>query len=187
MKRVVPQVEQSQAERTLGRVTFWRWLKSFGGYPLKRPSHTELVYLPTWLVTSAGRTGARNSGVLVDSLEGTAQIVNTAQLAYDADPWPTSILPRLDAPSAIEIARDQLLKARLNRVSGVALGGDGELAAELIGYPYWAYYFKRSAGMLDAKFLDALTGAPAGPRIKLALFALLTSQGLADAGQNVPA
>ncbi|MBL9122932.1 MAG: hypothetical protein JNG90_04825 [Planctomycetaceae bacterium] len=47
---------------------------------------------------------------------------------------------------------------------------------ELIGYPVWAYYFATRTGMLDAKLLDAMSGAAGGPQFKTSLLATLAAR-----------
>jgi len=126
----------------------------------------ELVTLPTWLVTTD--TGLH--AVLIDGATAAARLTTLASLEFQRDEREHASCVAISERQALDAAAEAIIKTRLARRARRGPSSLQEPTAELIGYPYWAYYFARGAGMLDAKLLDAVTGELTGPKLKTALF-----------------
>ncbi|MBX9789629.1 MAG: hypothetical protein K2Y37_12000 [Pirellulales bacterium] len=191
MTALVPAVSRDEALRRLARRG---WRRLFARAP--RDEHLELVYLPRYqiaLVPSVNEGGLRqgaaaglsSSGCVafVGAYEGDVGIFDLAGLTYLAADPAERFAPRLSTDEALHFARQRVQRAALastrphERLTIVE-----PPRIELVYYPYWAYYFRRCAGMLDAALLDAVTGSRAGPQLTRALLAALaTNQGIARA------
>jgi hypothetical protein len=173
MKCAVPIISRDQAWRKLHRrrlsSVFLARTSPDSSSSSEKQEHLELVYLPSYLVEIGSQRLAVQA--LVDAFEGHAVLVDLSSAAWREETTP--FVPTLSFQRADELARDLLARLRPLRRRGAVNAPCSRI--ELIGYPYWAYYYQRRAGKLDAKLLDALTGAAAGPRMKIALLAALAS------------
>ncbi len=127
--------------------------------------------------------GGMYAAALVGAYEGEVDIFDLAGVKY-ADRGPDELFaPALSADEALHAAQLRVQRAALAVTrprERLALAEPPRI--ELVYYPYWAYYFRRWAGMLDAALLDAVTGSRAGPQLKRALLAALAAnQGAARA------
>jgi hypothetical protein len=154
------------SSRGLGRAWAWLARRVFRQAAAAGQAHLELIHLPAYFIVSSGEAGAR--GLLIDAQEGHAAAVDLSQASWEQrEP---DFACAIDHAGALELARLWRLANRGNPASA------GQPRVELIGYPYWVYYYRRAAGKLDAKLVDAVSGARAGPRTKIALLAALASQ-----------
>ena len=143
-------------------------------------SHAALLGKPAVAPSSPG--GACTAA-FVGAYEGEVDIFDLAGVKC-ADREPDELFaPVLSVDEALHAARLRVQRAALAVTrprERLALAKPPRI--ELVYYPYWAYYFRRWAGMLDAALLDAVTGSRAGPQLKRALLAALASnQGAARA------
>ncbi len=77
---------------------------------------------------------------------------------------------KIDRGQAVEIARTQLTTAILRGSGWGSAPRLGDvLESDVVGYPFWVYYFERRRGRLDIKLLDAVTGRSPGPKTKATL------------------
>lgn len=171
MNALVHWIDRKTAWRRLHRSGLHAWLKPLAK---KRASKAriELALLPYYLVTFG------ESSTKVRFL-ASAQNDHVARISHARLHWrqcdEEQVLPVIITPEMAE----QHAQAFLSRAA--LASGRSTLAAgapsntELIAYPYWVYYYQRSAGKLDAKLLDAVTGAPVGPRVKSAFLAAILS------------
>ena len=143
-------------------------------------SNAALLGKPAVAPSSPGRVCA---AAFVGAYEAEVDIFDLAGVKY-ADREPDELFaPVLSVDEALHAARLRVQRAALAVTrprERLALAKPPRI--ELVYYPYWAYYFRRWAGMLDAALLDAVTGSRAGPQLKRALLAALASnQGAARA------
>jgi hypothetical protein len=116
------------------------------------------------------------AAAFVGAYEADVDIFDLAGVQY-ADREPDELFaPALSAAEALHAARLRVQRAALAVTrphERLALAEPPQI--ELVYYPYWAYYFRRWVGMLDAALLDAVTGSRAGPQLKRALLAALAA------------
>lgn len=117
------------------------------------------------------------AAAFVGGYEGEVDIFDLAGVKY-ADREPDELFaPALSVDEALHAARLRVQRAALAVTrprERLALAEPPQI--EPVYYPYWAYYFRRWAGMLDAALLDAVTGSRAGPQLKRALLAALATR-----------
>jgi hypothetical protein len=139
----------------------------------------ETVWLPTFRATMTAQTTARTAtfDALVDAHSGQVVMADFVGAEWVEQPNEPCQLLAISAARALELARSAVTRAVISR-PGWGRRFDVEYAGEceLIGYPVWAYYFVSYRGMLDAKLLDAMTGAVGGARLKQALLATLAGR-----------
>jgi hypothetical protein len=165
-------IDRKTAWRRLHRSGLHAWLKPLAK---KRAStaRIELTLLPYYLVTF-GESSTKLRFLASAQNDHVARF-NHARLRWrqcdEGQVLPAIITPQLAEQHAQAfLSRAALASGRSAQAIGVPL------SAELVAYPYWVYYYQRSAGKLDAKLLDAVTGAPAGPRVKSAFLAAILSR-----------
>jgi len=186
MTALAPAVSRDEALRRLARRGWWSILAR-----APRESRLELVYLPRYQIAlapavasatesesriTADLPGSAAAVAFVGAYEGDVDIFDLAGVKY-ADREPDELFaPALSIDAALHAARLRVQRAALAVTrprERLALAEPPRI--ELVYYPYWAYYFRRWAGMLDAALLDAVTGSRAGPQLKRALLAALAS------------
>lgn len=187
-RTVASQVSRDQAWRRLHARWYgaarkcWRYLVSSPRAGHGPTEHLELVELALYLVTF--QFAVRSVSVLVDGFEGHAALADLRRVRWGEQRGALEFSPRVSATEAIEAAREVLNRAR-SAPRARPIGDEvAEPTVEIIAHPYWAYYFERLSGKLDAKLLDAATGKLAGPRIKAALLRALA--GTPAAGSSRP-
>jgi len=196
VKAVAPRVTREEAWNKLHRRTF---VERLIGMLTSRPhspggmtgsaSHEvevanrklpllETAWLPTYRANISARTDshAAKFDVLINAHTGFAVMAD-----LDGVEW-TELALELPTDLPINAARaGELARAAVNRavLSRPGWGRSCEIEfrddSELIGYPAWAYYFATRTGMLDAKLLDAMSGATGGPQLKTSLLATLAA------------
>lgn len=138
----------------------------------RRPDKLEQVWLPVYLVTIALLRGDRSYAATcwVDALRGSFALVDLDDPPVTDEPEGDAFPPRLDADEAERIARESLITVILRRrsKSGKPTPGDTQ-SRELLRWPFWVYYHHRRRGLIDIDVLDAVTGRPAGQKIKLGI------------------
>lgn len=133
-------------------------------------AHLELIHLPSYLVRALGRRGG--ASIMIDGYEGHAGAVDLTGVEWDEQPL--LFQPSLSAQQALQAAARFRLAGPSTVFRNPAPKIDPEV--ELVGYPYWAYYYERQAGKLDVRLLDAISGNLVGARVKVALLAALASR-----------
>lgn len=187
---LVPRVSRDAARQKLSRRGLaerlsWLWrlpaaFKAVDTTPQQNGlPRLETVWLPTYRVTFArgGAAQAATFDALVNGHTGHTVIFDLTGNEWTVleDQYVTE--PDVSAERALELARAAVARAQLSRPGwGRRESADVQGDCDLIGYPIWAYYFLSHAGMLDAKLLDALTGAPGGARLMTALLATLAGR-----------
>lgn len=205
MKTVAPRVSRDEAWQKLTRQSWTerlarpvgltaRWMAGLARPAVRARSVAdsklpllELTWLPNYRATISARSAARTAtfDVLVDAHSGFVVMTDLAdsewtELAADS---PTELA--ISAAGATQLARSAVNRAVISRPGwGRRFEIEQTRECELIGYPVWAYYFATYRGMLDAKLLDALTGAPGGARLKRSLLALLAGDKLPPRGDE---
>ncbi len=186
IRRLRPQVPVEVAHTRLGVTRFRkvstlaRLLAHVRGKSPRKFDHLELLYLPTYAVTLTGQD--HTGHLLCDAYEGHATPVDLVEAQWDEDSRPLEFLPRLNPDQAELATREAMARMRWGKTVSVTAPASMTTRIELIGYPYWAYYYQRRFGKLDAKLLDGFTGRLAGPRAKVALLKALASKPGAAAG-----
>jgi hypothetical protein len=137
-----------------------------------RQEGLELIELTTYLVTF--HFAELDVVSLVDGFEGHAVLFDLRRAELREKEQPLQYIPLLTAAQAVAAAQRVLSRARRASPRTKLREPVAEPSVEVIGYPYWAYYFERVSGKLDAKLLDAVTGQRAGPRLKSALLRALS-------------
>lgn len=173
MRYVPAAVDAKDARARLLR----RWKHRIGAalrWPRGRPEPDtlELVWLPVHLVGIALLRGGNAFTVTcwVDGLRGSFALVDMDESAREGEPEGDVFGPRVDADEAERIARASLITVILRRrsKSGKPTPGD-TVSRELLRWPFWVYYHRRARGRIDIDVLDAVTGRPAGQKIKLGI------------------
>jgi hypothetical protein len=140
---------------------------------IQREPERALLGKPAVAPSAPGGVGA---AAFVGAYEADVDIFDLAGVQY-ADREPDELFaPALSAAEALHAARLRVQRAALAVTrphERLALAEPPQI--ELVYYPYWAYYFRRWVGMLDAALLDAVTGSRAGPQLKRALLAALAA------------
>lgn len=145
----------------------------------------EITYLPHYLVNFSLLTSAapRRAAVLVGAHEPTTSLWDVTQTEWSDTEGSSEFPPAVDPQRACELA-GRLASSTLRRLTPGARNPLSLIfeSIELIGYPYWAYYFHRRVGLFDVRLLDAVSGRPAGARLKVALLTALAARRDALAG-----
>lgn len=140
--------------------------------PNRGPDKLERVWLPVHLVTIELLRGDRSYSATcwVDALRGSFALVDLDDPPVEYEPEGDAFPPRIDAVEAERIARESLITVILRRrsKSGKPTPGDTQ-SRELLRWPFWVYYHQRRRGFIDIDVLDAVTGRPAGQKIKLGI------------------
>lgn len=138
----------------------------------------ETVWLPTYRVLFAAEHAGRplNFDAMVNANSGHVVLGDLSRAEWcEIDGFPAEL--GISPEQASELARAAIVKNLLTRRGW---GQRPKIVTseppELIGYPAWAYYFATRTGMLDAKLLDAMSGAAGGPQLKTSLLATLAAR-----------
>ncbi len=187
MKGLAPRLPREAAWQRLARGSVWRRLlirlngRPDAVEPVSRTSKLpllEIAWLPTYRVQFAAEHAGRslNFDALVNANSGhvvLGDLSRAERCEIEAFSPEQDLLPG----RASELARAAVVKNLLTRRGW---GQRPKIVAseppELIGYPVWAYYFATRTGMLDAKLLDAMSGAAGGPQLKTSLLATLAAR-----------
>jgi hypothetical protein len=174
MKYVHPVISEHQALEKLSKKGLFQ-----KAAPLQR---IELVYLPfffhTFEISRSNRTSRLRA--LCDAVTGVV-VVPDDGFKPDSRAHGASrdylIEPRLDAESAQEIAREEIMQLVLREAIKQPLGRElniRQIAILEIALPYWIGYAKKGE-RYSIKTVDGFTGAKAGFRLRSALLAGLTA------------
>ncbi|MGD9647771.1 MAG: hypothetical protein AB7U73_18815 [Pirellulales bacterium] len=185
MTALAPVVSRDEAIGKFSRRAWWQRLAR-----PPRESHLEIVYLPRYRIAlkRAAATSTEqqsHTAAFVGAFEAEVDILDLAGVGCAEHEPAECFSPAISAEQALAAARLRLQRAALASVrpqQRLVMLEPPEI--ELVHYPYWAYYFRRRAGMLDAALLDAITAARAGPQLKRALLAALASSSPGRASQN---
>jgi len=147
--------------------------------PLQR---IELVYLPFFLHTFEISRSNRTSRLraLCDAVTGVVVVPDDGFKPHfhaHGESRDYLIEPRLDAESAQEIAREQVMQLVLREAIKQPLGRElniRQIAILEVALPYWVAYAKKG-GRYSIKTIDGSTGAKTGFRLRSALLAGLTA------------
>lgn len=169
--------------RRFERCSAW-WSQISGLWPgkvrqLAAVPRLELIYLPHYLVTfTLEQTApARQAGVMVGAHEPTVTLWDLTHTEWQTTVSDVEFPPTITTRQAMDYAQ-RLVSSSLRRLAPAARSVPAlDLATiETIAYPYWAFYYERWAGKYDVRLLDAVSGRPAGARIKVALLAALAAR-----------
>jgi len=174
MKYVHPVINEHQALEKLSKKGLFQ-----RAAPLKR---IELVYLPFFLHTFEISRSNRTSrlSALCDAVTGVVVVPDDGFKPHfhaHGESRDYLIEPRLDAESAQEIAREQVMQLVLREAIKQPLGRElniRQIAILEIALPYWVAYAKKGE-RYSIKTVDGLTGAKTGFRLRSALLAGLTA------------
>jgi|GEM_PF-1651952 len=184
MRRLKPTVNEPTARRLLaGR---W-WMRLLHRLPLVRKHvearrtgadlRIELIWLPYYRVDLVARCadGPVELAWLVSAGDGEPVRLRPPGLAWEDGPPRPQFAPRLGPDDARKVAEQASLAARLCTVAPA--GGLAPVAStvELVEYPLWVSYVRRRSGW-DIRIVDAVTGRPAGPRLKSAVLGAFVRQ-----------
>lgn len=197
MQRIEPAVDEAAARQRLrpGRFSrlmgslLYRW-DQFVRRQTKRagtdvtPQATpdlprlELIWMPAYRMTVAARVKGndRTATVLVGGRDGTVRVVDGRTLElqpHDGDVFPATV----NASRATEAAQTGLTNV-VRSTPGMGVRPDvGDTSGIApVAYPYWVETYERRPGRLDIRVLDAVTGQPAGPRVKIAIVEAFVEQ-----------
>ncbi len=186
MNGLRPTVEADEATATLTRRRFARTRGVVG--VLIRPlvprgndssgERLELLWLPNYWVRFAVADGAKTKRfeALVCGHGQGAVAVDLSRQTWQTIDSSDTFAESLATTVAIEQAHDGLKAAMVRAPKWSSRAVVGEPQCELIGYPYWVYYYRRRGDKLDVRLLDAMTGRLAGPKAKAAFLAALAHQ-----------
>ncbi|MBX3415864.1 MAG: hypothetical protein KF708_24490 [Pirellulales bacterium] len=180
MQRLRPTIDRDTARARLERArrgSLARWL--FGAAKPAAMARLELVSLPYYLVEFAVdlEQHSLKLSALVGGHEPIVELHDLAGIEWEPVPLGEQFAPRLDVVEAEELARRQARAFCASRRRWRGKGHRLELVrSETIAYPYWAFYYERWAGKYDVRLLDAVSGRPAGSRVKVALLAALSAR-----------
>jgi len=174
MKYIHPVISEHQALEKLSKKGLFQ-----KAAPLKR---IELVYLPFFLHTFEISRSNRTSrlSALCDAVTGVVVVPDDGFKPHfhtHSEPRDYLIEPRLDAESAQEIAREEVMQLVLREAFKQPLGRElniRQVAILEIALPYWVAYAKKGE-RYSIKTVDGLTGVKAGFRLKSAILAGLTA------------
>ena len=156
--------------------------------PLRRAlPYVEIVWLPSYRVTieTVAKKTVRPVDTLVGGHDGQFALVDLANLTIEHRTDRGHFPPTLDRQQAVDVARSGLVSAILRSAGWGAKPSIGQTHdVELLQYPFWAYYFERSTGLLDVKLLDAVTGKIAGSKVKASLLAALLDAKRSGSGSS---
>jgi hypothetical protein len=132
----------------------------------------ECVWLTLYLVPFSV-TSSKGPGTMTVSVEGQSGAFAIFEMHSEVQTGRVEgevFEPRMPEREAIELGRQELLHAILRQSSRGAkpVVGDAGTVSRLC-YPFWVYYYERRHGLLDIVMLDAVTGLPAGTKIKAGL------------------
>jgi len=174
MKYIHPVIGEHQALEKLSKKGLFQ-----KAAPLQR---IELVYLPFFLHTFEISRSNRTSRLraLCDAVTGVVVVPDDGfkpSFHAHGESRDCLIEPRLDAESAQEIAREEVMQLVLREAMKQPLGRElnmRQIAVLEIALPYWVAYAKKG-GRYSIKTIDGSTGAKTGFRLKSALLAGLTA------------
>lgn len=187
MRRLKPTVDEPTARRLLaGR---W-WMRLLSRLPLVRKHvearrsgadlRIELIWLPYYRVhlVACGADGPVELSCLVSAGDG--ELVRLGSPGPTWDDCPPGRLgpqfaPRLGPDDALEVAEQAFSAAGFRTVAASVRPAPAASTAELVEYPLWVAYVRRRAGW-DIRIVDAVTGSPAGPRLKSAVLGALVRE-----------
>ncbi len=189
MKLLPVNIDESLARDRLTRRSFAR-LRSLisraattviapNAQSVKTAHRFELVYLPQYLVTFELKdaTTTRLAAVLVGAHEPTATLWDVTHTDWVETTEELEFPPSVDPQLAKQLARRQVNASLRRLMPGAREWPTLDCATiELVGYPYWTYYFHRRARLFDVRLLDAVSGRPAGARLKVALLTALAAR-----------
>lgn len=174
MKYVHPVISEHQALEKLSKKGLFQ-----RAAPLQR---IELVYLPFFLHTFEISRSNRTSRLraLCDAVTGVVVVPDDGFKPHfhaHGESRDYLIEPRLDAESAQEIAREEIMQLVLREAFKQPLGRElniRQITVLEIALPYWIAYAKKGE-RYSIKTIDGSTGAKVGFRLKSALLAGLTA------------
>ena len=174
MKYMHPAISEHQALEKLSKKGLFQ-----KAAPLKR---IELVYLPFFLHTFEISRSNRTSRLraLCDAVTGVVVVPDDGFKPHfhaHGESREHLIEPRLDAESAQEIAREEVMQLVLREAFKQPLGRElniRQITVLEIALPYWIAYVKKGE-RYSIKTVDGLTGAKVGFRLRSALLAGLTA------------
>ncbi len=174
MKYMHPVISEHQALAKLSRKGLFQ-----KAAPLQR---IELVYLPfyfhTFEISRSNRTSRQRA--LCDAVTGVVVVPDDGFKPHfhaHGESRDYLIEPRLDAESAQEIAREEVMQLVLREAFKQPLGRElniRQIAILDIALPYWIGYAKKGE-RYSIKTVDGLTGVKVGFRLRSALLAGLTA------------
>lgn len=192
MNGLRPEFSAPQAEVVLTRRRFARTraVSRFSANQIRRllrrptvPSATlaiplELVWLPQYWVRFVveDRSKTKRFEAIVCGYGQGAAACDLSRQQWQPLDGPTAMSASLAETTARQQARDGLTATMMQAPRWSNRSIVGEPVSELIGYPYWVYYYQRRGDKLDIKLLDAMTGRVAGPKAKAAFLAALAHQ-----------
>lgn len=187
MRRLKPTVDEPTARRLLaGR---W-WMRLLARLPLVRKHvearrtgadlRVELIWLPYYRVhrVVCGTDGPAETAWLVSAGDGEVVRLGSPGPTWEDGP-PRSpgpqFAPRLGPDDALKVAEQAFSVAGFRTVAPSVRPAPAVSTAELVEYPLWVAYVRRGAGW-DIRIVDAVTGSPAGPRLKSAVLGALVRE-----------
>ncbi len=139
--------------------------------------------MPTYRMSVAARVKGkdRTATVLVGGRDGTVRVVSAETLRlqpHDGEVFGATV----DPDQAADVAQTGLTNV-VRSTPGMGMTPDvGDTSGvELVAYPYWVETYERRPGRFDIRVLDAVTGQPAGPRVKIAIVDAFVEQHKASA------
>jgi hypothetical protein len=174
MKYLHPVISEHQALEKLSKKGLFQ-----KAAPLQR---IELVYLPFFLHTFEISRSNRTSRLraLCDAVTGVVVVPDDGfkpDFHAHSESRDHPIEPRLDAESAQEIAREEVMQLVLREAFKQPLGRElniRQITVLEVALPYWIAYVKKGE-RYSIKTVDGLTGAKVGFRLRSALLAGLTA------------
>lgn len=197
MNSLSPRVSRDVARQRLNRRPLHRRLANLFGTlrPLRTPEDArqasefppaaprlprlEVVWLPYYRVVIEMRDDEQSSrcNVLIDAHTGRSQLAQLSDSDWISQPVELGAEGRLTPQEAQAAAQDAMVRAIVARPGwGKRPRVHSVREWERIGYPVWVYYFSARGGRLDARLLDAMTGAAGGTALKGALLATLAQR-----------
>jgi hypothetical protein len=172
---VQPTITHQVARKTLE----FRWWHRFRFRRRKTVDPTalprlEIVYLPYYLFTIDAhyRDEVRQATATVEAHSGSFSLFDEKSYTITPNAEHPSFPPALPAEEAAEIARNGVAMALLRSRGKYRRSQVGRIQkTDLLGYPFWVYYYERRRKRLDFKVLDAVTGRPPGTKVKPSLLA----------------
>jgi hypothetical protein len=181
MKYVHPIISEHEALKKLSKKSLFQKAAAL--------QRIELVYLPFFLHTFEISRSNRTSRLraLCDAVTGVIVVPDDGfkpDFHAHRESRDYLIEPRLDAQSAQEIAREQVMQLVLREAFKQPLGRElniRQIAILQIALPYWVAYAKKGE-RYSIKTIDGSTGAKTGFRLRSALLAGITAPPVRSTG-----
>lgn len=144
----------------------------------RKPPFIECLWMPAYavLVRTTLRGVESTVWTSVDGWSGDVTLFDAVVELTPCEKTDAFLIPELDEARAGEAARAGLHRHILRRrgqINKPIIQGVEQAIA--FYYPVWVYYHRRRRKYIDIKVLDAVTGKPAGPKVRVGVLNALVA------------